>query len=262
MSPKTIAARRARYLKALRDSGNVTLSAERARVARSWVHNQRKKDPEFDTACRAAAAAAREAFAALGTRKPPAGWGYLDGAELVVKAATGRRIQITRARTDQWTPSAEARFLAVLAATCNVKAACSAVRMSTTSAYHHRRRWPAFARRWHEAIAEGYMRLEAALLEAGCNLFSGDGLPPPVKLPPVSVAEAVQLLHMHKKQVHGLGKAPGRRPRPRSLEELKPRILRKFEAFEAGRALSKATRAADAREHARRRFDPEAGLDN
>lgn len=262
MSPKTLAARRALFLRALRETGNVTLSAERARVARSWVHNQRKRDPEFDAACRAAVAAAREAFAALGTRRPPSGWGYLDGAELVVKAATGRRVQITRARPDQWTPSAEARFLQVLAATCNVKAACSAVGLSTTSAYHRRRRWPAFARRWDEAIAEGYMRLEAALLEAGCNLFSPERLAPPAKLPPVSVAEAIQLLQMHKHQVHGLGRPPGRRPRPRLLEEVKPRILRKFEAFEAARALGPAALAALARDHAPRRCDPEGWDDS
>ena len=51
---------------------------------------------------------------------PPAGAGQ----------ARGRRVQIARARVKQWTPRVEDRFLATLAATCNVKAACAEVRMT------------------------------------------------------------------------------------------------------------------------------------
>mgnify|MGYP006197458073 FL=1 len=103
------------------------------------------------------------------------------------------------------------------------------------------------------------MRIEAALLEAGCNLFSDTALPPPGALPAMTAADAIQLLHMHKHQVHKLGKAPGVRwRRPPSFEEVAPRILRKVQAVVAAQQLDAATRAADAREHARRRFDPEA----
>ena len=74
-------------------------------------------------------------------------------------------MQIARARLKQWTPRIEDRFLAVLAATCNVKAACAEVGMTAASAYAHRKRWPAFAGRWDEAVEEGYARLEFALVE-------------------------------------------------------------------------------------------------
>lgn len=158
------------------------------------------------------------------------------------------------ARLKQWTPRVEQRFLATLAATCNVKAACAEVGFTQASAYGHRKRWPAFARRWDEAIADGYARIEAALVENCCNLFSTPEVPPEAPMPPMSVDQAIHLLHMHKHQVHGLGKAPGKsRRRPPTLEELKPGILRKFEAFERGRGVSEADKARDQREWARRR---------
>lgn len=258
MSRKTIAARRAAFLKALRETGNQTLAAERARIARSWVHKQRTKDPAFDGACRAAIAETRTALERLrasgeGGRKPPSGWGYLDGEELVVKAATGRRIQVTRARPDQWTPSGEARFLAVLAATCNVKAACTAVGMSTTSAYAHRQRWSRFARLWDEAVRDGYARIEAALVENCCNLFSAPEHPPEIDMGPITVEQAIRIVQLHRNEVHGVGRKAGRWRRPRALDEVKASILRKLEAIERARGLGEAERAADAREYRRRR---------
>lgn len=159
-----------------------------------------------------------------GTRKPTAGWGHLDGEELVVKgtggSGVGKRVQIARARLRQWTPRVEARFLEALAATCNVKAACAEVGMIAAGAYAHRRRWPRFMALWKEAIAEGYVRLEAALLDNACNLFSVSELPPETTLRGMDVTQAIRLLHMHKKEVRGLGRrracAGGRRRRWRN----------------------------------------------
>lgn len=266
MSAKFGASRRDAFLAALAATGNQTLAAERARVSRSWVTANRARDAGFDAAVRGAIAEARSSLrdaasaAPQGSRvlrdaasaapqderrgsmKPPKGWGHLDGAELVVKGTGGsalgptpgggRRVQIARARVRQWSPRAEERFLAALGATCNVKAACAEVGLTAASAYNHRHRWPAFARRWDAAVEEGYLQLECALLETGANVFSGEALPDPPPLRAMSVAQALQLLHMHKHRVHGIGAAPGKRwRRPKTLEELAPGILRKFETL-------------------------------
>ncbi len=270
MSHKTSPARRAAFFRALRATGNQTLACERAKVSRSWVQLQRATDPQFRAEV---AAAVAEAKAHLdpstgsgqarwdGTRKPPSGWGHLDGEELVVKgtggSGGGKRIQIARARLKQWTPRVERRFLTALMATCNVTAACAEVGMSPSGAYAHRRRWPRFAALWDEAIAEGYARIEIALLENGLNLFGETELPPDTPLRGMDVAQAIRLLHMHKHGVLGIGKAPGKswRPPP-TLAELRPGILRKLAVFKAGRAIPEKAKAAAARAYRRRRGTP------
>lgn len=83
------------------------------------------------------------------------------------------------------------------------------------SAYNHRQRWPNFARLWDEAVKEGYMRVETALIQNANNLVDWDGEPLEVDLGPMTVADAIHVLHMHNCPVHGIGKKPGawrRRP--------------------------------------------------
>ena len=253
MTAKYGEARRRAFLSALRATGNQTLAAERAKVSRSWVTLHRASDPAFREAIDDAVAEARERLCGHGARKPPTGWGYLDGEELVVKGIGGatmpgerpeglgvRRVQIARARLRQWSPRVEMRFLAALAATCNVKAACAAVGMTAASAYGHRKRWMGFAARWDAAIEDGFMRLDAGLLEHGGNVFSGEQ-PEESDVAaafraagPMSFAQALQLLHMHKHRVHGLGKAPGKSwTPPASLDDpaIRESIIRKLEVL-------------------------------
>ncbi len=255
MLRKMSARRRAAFLRALEGCGNVTLAAERACVSRGWVLKARRGEPEFDAACAAAIAAAAERLGASGGNRVAAtGWGTLDGVQLVVRGSNRRRMQIARARAHQWTPAVEKRFLAVLAATCNVKAALAEVGMSKGSAYTHRKRWQAFADKWDAAIEEGYAVVELALLQNAQNLFSPDEYPVETPLLPMSVAEAIQLLHMHKHHVHGIGKAPGDRwRRPPTLDEVAPGIWRKFEILERGRGVSEKDKAQGERQWARRR---------
>ena len=279
MSAKFGPRRKAAFLKALAFCGNQTLAAERVAVSRSWVGLQRASDPTFDAAVRGAIRQAQDRLRAItsphpaqpriksgtespsptegrGGNRPPAGWGFLDGAELVVRGSNGRRTQIGRARVGQWTPRVEARFLAALAATCNVKAACAEVGKAHSSAYGHRQRWLAFARAWDAAIDEGYARIEAALVVRGCNVFSDPAAPSDNPITEMTAAQAIHLLHMHKNLVHGAGKAPGHPARhvPRPLSELKPGILRKLEAFMGGQTLTAAERAADEASYAARRW--------
>ena len=278
MSAKFGPRRKAAFLKDLAFCGNQTLAAERVAVSRSWVGLQRANDAAFDAACRDAIAAAQLRLRALrdglstgsippqderdggrvGGNAPPAGWGFLDGAELVVRGSNGRRVQIGRARAHQWTARVEARFLGALAATCTVKAACAEVGMHAPSAYGHRKRWRAFAEAWDAAIDEGYARIEIALLERGCNLFSDPEEIGPIEDNPIAAmtaAEAIHLLHMHKHQVHALGKPPGKSWRvPPTMDQVRDSILRKIAAIERAEAIPPEQRAADEAAYAARRW--------
>ena len=269
MSAKISAARRAAFLKALEETGNQTLAAERAKVSRSWVVLHRSRDAGFDAAVRAAVRRARERLrvrpsTSLGTsgdglhgkrgsNAPPSGWGFLDGEELVVRGTNGRRTQIARARMRQWTPRVEDRFLATLSATCNVKAACAEVGMTAASAYGHRKRWTAFARRWDAAVEEGYARLLLGLVEHAGNPFSSPELPEPAPTPRLSLDDTLHNLFMHQHEVDGLGDRPGL-PRHRcSFDEAAARVMRAVDAIEGGKRFSEEEKARDREQWALRR---------
>lgn len=166
--------------------------------------------------------------------------GYLDGAELVVRGSNRRFVQIARARLGQWTARTEQRFLAAAGATINVKAASAAVGKSFGSAYGHRRRWPGFARRWDDALDTGTDMLEEALTLRAENLFSEPEAPIPEAaqpLPRMTIAEAIHLVHLQKRRMLELGRAPGAWKRPRTLDEVRGRILHKLSVIARKRGL-------------------------
>lgn len=69
-----------------------------------------------------------------------------------------------KTRHDGWTQEKRALFLDELKAGCNVREAVRAAGMSDVSAYGLRKRDPAFAAEWAEALEQGYAELEMALL--------------------------------------------------------------------------------------------------
>ena len=79
-------------------------------------------------------------------------------------AAKDRVVQCAAVRKDGWTKARRAGFIAMLSATCNVRASAEAMGMTGWSAYNLRRRDAVFAGQWQEALAEGYGRLEQALM--------------------------------------------------------------------------------------------------
>jgi hypothetical protein len=245
-------ARRRAFLKALRETGNQTLAAERAKVSLAWVKLHRSSDPAFRRATEEAVADAAERLG--GRLRPLSSWGFLDGHELVVRGTGGaggaKRVQVARARVKQWSPRVEERFLSVLASTCNVRAASAAVGMHSSSAYDHRRRWPGFAERWRAAVEMGYLQLECGLNEAAGNFHSGEGLPDAAPLTGMTTDQAIHLLHMHKHAVLGIGKPQASRAREPDIEDIRAEILRKVEALKRhdSRRLEK-----DRKEWARRR---------
>ncbi len=233
MSKKTSIARRAAFFRALAETGNQTVAAERAKVSRSWVSLHRASDPAFRTEMEAAILAAREGLRGVAGSAPGRHWGDIAGEELVIRGSNGRRAQIARARVRQWTARAEARFLRALAASCNVKAACAETGLSVASAYNHRRRWQGFARRWVEAEENGYIQLEFALIENASNMLEGGAeVEAGGPMPPMTISQAIHLLHMHKFNVRRMGRKPGGFARPRDYEALSAEILRKLTIIE------------------------------
>lgn len=254
MTVKMSGKRREAFLAALEASGNQTLAAERACVSRSWVCKARAVDPEFDSKVRAAIEAADARLrGGEGNRPAARGWGHLDGVELVVRGSNRRQAQIARARAGQWTARSEDRFLQVLASTCNVKAAYLEAGKSKGSAYTHRRRWPAFARRWDEAEKMGSIRVELALVENAGNPFSTRGQPPLAPMPAMRIEDMYQVLWMHQYRTARLGRPPGRQRRAMDGGEACSRISKCIDAIERGESLGEAQRAADRRLWARRR---------
>ena len=131
-------------------------------------------------------------------------------------------------------------------------AACAAVGLSVPSAYNHRVRWAAFGRRWDEALAIGYERIEGALIEAACMMLNpvATGAPPPppeLAISGMTVEAAVQLLWLHQKQVREAGNAPGARRRAVDTDKLYARLERGIARVERRYARGPANAAADQR---------------
>lgn len=223
MTAKTSKARIEAFFKALTETGNQTISAERACVSRSWVTLHRSTDPAFKARMEACIAQARERLSAAGGIKPDSKWGNINGEELVVRGSNGRVAQVSRARLKQFTPRVEERFLSVLARTCNVKLAAQAIGMSAKACYDHYHRWPHFAKRWDEAAADGELWLEMALLENGIRSLDPDSPvlddEPALPMQPMSVDDVIRILGMRRAVQRFGGKLVGNRRAAASEEE-------------------------------------------
>lgn len=210
MSHKTSPARRAAFFRALLETGNQTLAAERARVSRSWVQLQRSSDPAFKVEVAAAVAEARASLSQRsatsaehdGSSRPERKWAFQHGEELVVRGSRGRRVQVARARLHQWTPRVEDRFLGLLAECCNLRLALRAVGFTAASLHEHRKRWPAFDAACEAALARGFERLDTGLAHAACRLFSPDFYPLPEApvVGPMNASAAISLMRLHEKR--------------------------------------------------------------
>ena len=213
MSAKITESRKSAFLKALSETGNVTISAERAKVSRSWVLKQRRADVGFEAEFLKAKRQSFDRLRMSGERKPPKGWGFLDGEELVVKGSgsgpRGGRVQIARARIRQITPRVEERFLDALSRTCNIKASARWAGISYGALYSHRKRWPDFERRWLEALKRGHEELDQAVLSTAISFMSGEGIPEGSPFSSMTVMDAIRYLNMQKYSVYGSGRPPG-----------------------------------------------------
>jgi hypothetical protein len=202
MVAKASEAKRRAFLRAFARCGNVTLSAGQAGLSRSWVSLTRRAEPEFDARCRAAKAASAARLAGGECNRPPPGWERRGEAPLVVNRSARRPPQVTRAPGRwRWTPRAEARFLGVLPATCNLRLASRQAGMTVSSLEAHLRRWPDFRRRVKAALAIGRVRLEARLemeREAARERGYDFGDPEEVKID-MTVAEMIRMVRRRRR---------------------------------------------------------------
>lgn len=196
MTARVSEAKRRAFLKAYRQSGNLTLSAEQAGVSKSWVSLARRSDAAFDARCRAAKAKSAERLAGGGSNRPPPGWERRGGASLVVQRAGKRPPQVVRSLRTVWTPRAEARFLGKLRQCNNIRLACAWAKMTLSSYEAHWRRWPDFRRRVKEARAfagQWLSRRSEALRDRPLDF---EDLPEPDSEP--SIADRINLARRHK----------------------------------------------------------------
>jgi hypothetical protein len=87
--------------------------------------------------------------------------------ELTLVAAAKPQLRKKAAR--DWSRDKAEKFLGVLVETCNVSEACRESGVAMTVAYRRRKLDAEFRASWLEAIAIGYQRLEAVLLDRAFN---------------------------------------------------------------------------------------------
>lgn len=153
------------------------------------------------------------------------------GEELILSG--GRKPRVRRPRRDGWTAARRRLFLDELAATCNVQAAIRAAGMKpgSMSVYALRKRSAAFRAEWARALAEGYAKLELALLDRAMNgtvktVERGNGMVDKTREYPNGLA--IQLLKLHREGAAVAEVEAG----SEEVEEVRRRVVRKLSALE------------------------------
>ncbi|WP_166036596.1 hypothetical protein [Sphingosinicella sp. YJ22] len=143
---------RAAFLAALRRGARREDAAAEAGFSLMGFYGARRRDPVF-------AAAWTEALASspAADRRTRA---YSERGEVRL-ASANRRLCQRRRRHVRFDAERQAAFLTAFAATCDTKAAAASVGVSHSTVHLHRRTDRAFAAAYREALAEGYVRLEA-----------------------------------------------------------------------------------------------------
>jgi hypothetical protein len=217
----------AAFLAELRRTGNAREAARRIGAHRAKFTRRRTKHPHFATQWDAALAFAQDALAQKGDEANPAA---VEGLGLVRRR--DGRLQLRRPPAKSIGHAARQRFLLALSATANVRLAARAAGFSHASFYARRRSDPVFAREWRDALAQGYDRLEHALI-AGFAPGEPDewSRNEPPALPPMTAAQALQLLYLHQKEARLWEEPqPIRRRRGESDEARNVRLALIFEA--------------------------------
>jgi hypothetical protein len=147
------------FLLALKLTGQATKAAKEIGRGLAAAYGRRKRDPDFARAWDEAVAAGQAEWAALSATRQ----GALDD------AAGGGRLARGHDRIDGWDKRRRGIFLRVLARTKDVREACRAAGMSSTSAYALRGRSPPFARAWEKMLAADAPSVLDAALERAIN---------------------------------------------------------------------------------------------
>ena len=152
---------------------------------------------------------------------------------------TGKRsgvLQEKQARPNSITKAKQNLFLARLAATCNVRAACRAADVHNSSIYALKARDAGFAERWERAVELGYEHLETELVRralGGGGAIDDHELPAPDadETLPFDPELALKVLAQRHKADGQRGRSPARLKQP-STKEVLAALDRKLTAME------------------------------
>jgi hypothetical protein len=253
------------FLEALRRTGNPRLAADLLGVHRSTYMKRRAKCPAFAQSWDAEVAAAHADFHEDGgpsapSVRPERSRGAqqrptlrTNGGELVVGRTRNGRLQLRRAPKGWMSKAGEQAFLSALSATANVRLSAAAAGFAHSGFYNKRRDRAAFAREMRWALECGYEGVEGALYAAGLVDSHEDDAwrrndPPPV--PPMTVDQALQLVHLHEKSVTR-ARDRERRRRGESEDAYVARLRAEWEAEKALEAEDAGRAAALAAEYER-----------
>jgi hypothetical protein len=176
--------------------------------------------------------------------------------ELTLVAAAKPQ-QKKKAKRD-WSKEKAARFLSVLALTCNVSEACRVSGVPMTVAYRRRKMDAGFRAAWNEAIAIGYQRLEALLLDRAFNgtekvITRKDGSEERVREYPNQIA--LTLLKMHRETAIEADFSPS----GEEVAEIRERLVKKLQRMKKRDEEEQEAERARLRGDAPRAGDPEQG---
>lgn len=262
----------ARFLEALRRTGNVRLACRELGVHRATYTKRRDKCAVFATQWDMVLAAAHAAFQLAGGERLPAATSPLPdfregpgvgsspgegpspglrtkgGEPTIVRQANGR-LQLRLAPPGRMTKAAEQTFFSALSASANVRLSAAAAGFAHSSFYRRRERHAPFAREMRLSLKIGWDRLECALLAAGLPESHEDdawreehALPP---IPPMTPEQALQLLWLHDKSVNqGWDKPHRRKRRGESWETYTERLRAMWTAEKSREAEDEALRRA------------------
>lgn len=225
--------RRERYLEVLALTGNLRAAAEAIDFRRNRLAGMVKRDADFAAACEAARDAAD---ARLADAEGPFE-GVENGAFETLRRGRDGRLPIIAVGPGRWSKSNEDAFIARLALTGNVERSAQAVGFAGTDMFRRRRQWPAFARRWDEALEDAETRLEFRLVNWGNSVDPDDGRANRTA-PAVDEAFdpefALKFLKWREEKRRG-GGARGRASAPPSIDAVTERIVAKVAAIKRHR---------------------------
>lgn len=139
--------------------------------------------------------------------------------------------QVIQCSDARWNEVSEAIFLEHLASSCNVTLSCEKAGFSRAAVYKQRMNNPAFADKWKAAIEQGYVRIEALLLESAEKSLAGLEFDPDSPIPQMTVSEATNILRLHKAAVKDGNNSPFRwRLKPADPEAAVADMLQKVAA--------------------------------
>ena len=162
--------------------------------------------------------------------------------ETVTTPGNGRRVQVRKAVRGAFTEAKRQAFLDHLAGCANVTRSARAAGVGISTVYDARRRDPAFAAQWGEAMDAGYATLEALLIEraalGGAYVPGDTPVPGPETIDTWLALELLRLRHLPKAG----RKAPGPKPARASEKALADELCRRLDAIERGKRGKRASR--------------------